>query len=131
MSRSRARDSIATTRGSTPERRASSRWRSRLPGPKAGAIASGGASSEPVGAAAVAVGNDADDPGPQRPEGAVELGGVEQRAVPGQQRHALVAAASAAATPSARRLGVAGVVGVVDRLDAARPRRRPARPARR
>ena len=48
MSMSSSSEGTRSTRQATPAARASARWRSQLPGPKLGAIASGGVSSRPL-----------------------------------------------------------------------------------
>ena len=58
--RAPARRSSSTAKRDARPRAARSTWRAQLPSPKAGPIASAGASSEGVGAGAVAVGDDRD-----------------------------------------------------------------------
>ena len=116
------RGELARPAAPPPPRRASSRWRSRLPGPKAGPIASGGASSSPLvpvpwrsgttpatGAAA-----------PRGPRSSSTASSSGQS--PGSSAAQLAPARQRRVHSERRGLGVAGVVGVVDDLDAHGPR---------
>ena len=114
----------SATRQRAPLAPAACSWRSRLPGPKLGAIASGGASSRALVPGAVAVGDDDDVRGAH---GAghqlVDLARVERRAVAGHEQHALVVALDGPVDAGARRVRVAAVV-VGDRLGVVGPGQR-------
>ena len=68
---------------------ARSTWRSQLPGPNAGPIASGGHSTSALVPVPCRSGTTATRPGRCASEGRVQLGRIEQRAVAGQQDRAL------------------------------------------
>ena len=112
-----------------PPARARATWRSRLPGPKLGAIASGGREQQRVGAGAVAVGHDRHRvPCPPRARAVPSSSAGSSSGVsPGTSSTRSKPAASAWRMPMLRGRGLARLLGVVQQphAGAARPPTRP------